>query len=77
MALTFYGFFASAEVRIDITQGVVSPIPIAITEFNGSSSQERQVGADIAQVITSNLESSGLFKPIDRKAFLQQSESLS
>jgi len=77
VAFTFYGFFASAEVRIDITQGVVSPIPIAITQFHGSSGQERQVGADIAQVITSNLESSGLFKPIDRKAFLQKSESLS
>ena len=77
VAFTLYGFFASAEVRIDITQGVVSPIPIAITQFHGSSGQERQVGADIAQVITSDLESSGLFKPIDRKAFLQQPESLS
>ncbi|MEE2931939.1 MAG: Tol-Pal system beta propeller repeat protein TolB [Pseudomonadota bacterium] len=77
VAFTFYGFFAAAEVRIDITQGVVSPIPIAITQFHGSSGQERQVGADIAQVLTSDLESSGLFKPIDRKAFLQQPESLS
>ena len=76
LAFTFYGFFACAEVRIDITRGVVSPIPVAITEFYGSSRQERQVGADIAQVITSDLESSGLFKPVDKKAFLQQPESM-
>ncbi len=76
LAFTFYSFFACAEVRIDITRGVVSPIPVAITEFYGSSMQERQVGADIAQVITSDLESSGLFKPVDKKAFLQQPESL-
>lgn len=76
LAFIFFGFCASAEVRIDITRGVVSPIPIAITQFHGSSGQERQVGADIAQVITSDLESSGLFKPIDRKAFLQRPESL-
>ncbi len=76
LAFTLFSFFACAEVRIDITRGVVSPIPVAITEFHGSSGQERQVGADIAQVITSDLESSGLFKPIDKKAFLQQPESL-
>lgn len=43
-----------------ISQGVVEPLPIAIPAFSGGGR-----GGDIAQVITGNLERSGLFKPID------------
>jgi TolB protein len=67
---------AKAEVRIDITRGVVKPIPLAVTNFHGISGDEAQVGRDISGVITADLERSGLFKPIDSRAFLQTPESL-
>ncbi|HAT35870.1 MAG TPA: Tol-Pal system protein TolB [Rhodospirillaceae bacterium] len=67
---------ARAEVRIDITRGVVKPIPVAITDFHGISGEEGQVGRDVAGVITADLERSGLFKPIDKGAFLQTPASL-
>jgi len=67
---------ARAELRIDITRGTAEPIPIAISDFYGASGREAQVGHDIAQVITANLERSGLFRPLDPKAFVQDPAAL-
>jgi len=65
-----------AEVRIDITNGQMRPLPIAIPDFVGSGGQENQVGRDIARVVSADLERSGLFKPIDPRAFIQSAASL-
>ncbi len=67
---------ALAEVRIDITHGQMKPLPIAIPDFAGTSGQESQIGKDIARVVSADLERSGLFKPIDPKAFIQTVASL-
>ncbi len=67
---------AHAEVRIDITKGVVEPLPIAITSFAGAGGREAQVGADISKVVAADLERSGLFRPLDPKGFLQTPDQL-
>ena len=67
---------AQAELVIDITRGHMNPMPIAIPEFFGSSPQETQLGRDIARVVAADLERSGLFKPIDQRAFIQTVASL-
>ncbi len=67
---------ARAELRIDITRGTVEPLPIAVTEFVGTSAQEGQFGRDIADVITADLERSGLFKAVDPKAFIQSAAAV-
>ena len=67
---------AAAELRIDITQGHVAPLPIAVTVFYGQAGDDAQSGHDIADVVSADLERSGLFKPIDRKAFIQTPDSL-
>ena len=59
---------ASARVEIDLTQGNIEPLPIAIAPFQAGT----QVGDEIAQVIESDLKSSGLFAPVDRAAFIQK-----
>ncbi len=61
---------ALALLELDITQGNVQPLPIAITPFIGSGA-DGQMGADIAQVITADLKRSGLFAPIDPARFTQ------
>ena len=60
---------ARAELRVDITRGNLQPLPIAITDFFGEGPREREAGRDIASVISADLERSGLFKPIDKRAF--------
>lgn len=54
-------------LHLDVTQGKVDPIPIAVTPFQGKNT----IGSDISTVINANLERSGLFKPIDKAAYIQ------
>ncbi len=67
---------ASAQIEIDITRGHVEPLPIAITGLTGVTGAERQLGADIAAVISGDLDSSGLFRPLDPRSFLQKPEQI-
>ena len=67
---------AYAVIEIDITRGNVQPLPIAITPFAGSgdsmttAGSVMQIGQQIAQVVTADLERSGLFSAIDPRAFI-------
>ena len=63
---------ARAVLEVDITRGRVAPMPIAITSFLGASPKEQKFGADISGVVTADLERSGLFRPIDPAAFIEQ-----
>jgi len=76
LALTLFAATARAELRIDVTQGNVQPMPIAVTDFFGQQPNDAQSGANIAGVVAADLERSGLFKPIDKKAFIQTPDSL-
>jgi TolB protein len=67
---------AKAEVKIDITRGVVEPIPIAIPAFYGSGGNEAQFGRDIAKVVGQDLVRSGLFTTVDPHSFIQDRDSL-
>ncbi len=59
---------ARAQIEIDVNQGDVRPLPIAVPAFTGAGR-----GAEIAQVISANLDRSGLFAPIDPAAFPERS----
>ena len=61
---------AQAELRVDITRGHVEPLPIALVDLAGSSEADAAIGRQITEVITRNLERSGLFRPIDPAAFI-------
>jgi TolB protein len=67
---------ARAELRIDITRGTVEPLPIAVTDFSAAKPAETQFGRDIAKVVTADLERSGLFRPLNPKAFIQNAASM-
>ncbi len=76
LALVISSVPAMAELRVDITQGRVEPMPLAIMEFSGEGDQAAQIGRQMAQVISADLERSGLFRPIDPKAFIQKELSM-
>ena len=67
---------ARAELRVDITRGVVKPIPVAVTNLLGASAKEQNIGRNIANVIKADLVRSGLFAAIDSKAFIDVENSL-
>jgi TolB protein len=56
---------ARADITVDVNQGVLQPMPIAIPAFGGSS----PYAADIAQVMSADLQRSGLFRPLDASLF--------
>jgi len=62
---------ASAQLKIDITQGHNDPLPVAITDMTGDPATAA-IGADLAKVIAGNLERSGLFRPIPKEAFIEK-----
>jgi TolB protein len=67
---------ALAQLRVDITKGVVEPIPIAVSPFAGDAPADRERSLAIAEVIAADLDRSGLFQVIDRRAYIQSPEEL-
>jgi TolB protein len=63
---------AFAAVSIDVTQGTVQPMPIALSDFVGGNSSDIDVAGNVSQVIGSNLRRSGLFAPVDPAAFIER-----
>ncbi|GBE42197.1 translocation protein TolB [bacterium BMS3Bbin10] len=68
---------AHAQMEIDITQGSLKPVPVAIPVFGGSSLNDQKLGADIAGVVIADLERSGLFKLVDPAAYIERIVNLS
>ena len=60
---------ARAVLSIDVTRGQTDPLPIAIPYFTGGAGTGT-LAQDIPDVIANNLASSGLFRPVDRAAFI-------
>ena len=68
---------AKAELRVDITRGHVEPLPIALVDLDGANEADAKIGRQITQVITRNLERSGLFRAIDPAAFISDAGGMS
>ncbi len=60
---------AQANLQVDITRGSVSALPIAVEDFGGNTTDHLKLGHDIAEIVRSNLQKSGLFLTIDPKRF--------
>ena len=74
-------FKASALIEVDITRGNLNPLPIAVSaiysdkETTDALKKEikvDQIGNEISIVIENNLRATGLFNPLEKKAFLQK-----
>lgn len=58
---------AMADIVINVDQGATAPLPIAIPPFGGAD-----IGARIAEVVSADLQRSGLFRPLDPATFKAQ-----
>jgi TolB protein len=63
---------ARAAVEVDINQGVVTPLPVAIPAFSGGDARTATIGADISKVVMADLERSGFFRPLDPAGFVER-----
>ena len=63
---------ARAVLRLEVNEGNVQPVPIAIPDFLGGSPADSEFARSISQVITADLRRSGLFAPIDPAAYIEK-----
>lgn len=72
---TVFGLKAE-ELTIDVTQGTIAPMPIAINSFYGASPELANLGTQISSIVSADLKGCGLFKPLDPSSFVQTLDSL-
>ncbi len=68
---------SGGPLRIEITQGVIEPLPVAVPDFVAASPQAAAAARDIAQVVRDDLVNTGLFRAIPSSAFISQITSFS
>ncbi|MBM7068230.1 Tol-Pal system beta propeller repeat protein TolB [Actibacterium sp. 188UL27-1] len=57
-------------LRIDITEGVIEPLPIAVPTFVAENAEAQQLAQQLAQVVVDDLVGTGLFRQIPQEAFI-------
>ena len=67
---------AHAVLKLDITQGTIQPLPIALPEFVTVAGTDPELGRNLSAVITNNLRRSGLFAPIDPTAYIEKIQNV-
>ncbi len=76
MALSLWALPAVAQsngpLRIEITEGVIEPLPYAVPDFVSDSAAGADFGRRIARVIASDLSGTGLFREVPKEAFISQ-----
>jgi TolB protein len=67
---------ASAALQVDVNQGNIQPLPVAIPDFVPGGPNDAQAGANIAGVVRADLERSGLFRPLDPRGFTEHIQNI-
>ena len=71
---------AKALIEVDITRGNLNPLPVAVSPLFSEDETNKKIndkikinnlGEEISIIIENNLRATGLFNPLDKKAFLQ------
>ena len=79
--LIFFPLKATALIKVDITRGNLSPLPVAVASLFSSEEDNKKlnkeleindIGLEISNIVENNLKQSGLFNPLDKEAFLQK-----
>ena len=74
--LALFGVLATSAqaqqgpLRIEITEGVIEPLPFAVPSFQPESGDAGQMAVDLARVVSEDLVGSGLFREIPASAFI-------
>jgi TolB protein len=60
----------TGPLRIEITEGVIEPLPFAVPDFIAESPDAEDLARSIARVVAADLEGTGLFREIPASAFI-------
>jgi TolB protein len=78
LALILLGFTqtASAVVELEISPSAIQRIPIAVPDFKYMSPEQSQLAREMRDVLSNDLNISGVFRPLDRKGFLEDPQTM-
>ncbi len=62
----------SGPLRIEITEGVIEPLPYAVPDFVAETPAAEQFAAEISRVVADDLTGTGLFREISRDAHISR-----
>ena len=75
LIFSFILIFSSSSllkgVEINVTEGKIEPLPLAVTKFNYLNKNEESYSTQITNIISNNLEDTGLFKVLSSESYLQ------
>ena len=72
---------ANSVIEVDITRGNLNPLPVAVSPLFSDEDTNKnlknnfeiiELGEKISEVVENNLKTTGLFNPVEKKAFLQK-----
>ena len=66
------GLAQQGPLRIDITEGVIEPLPFAVPDFVAENSRARDMGRQLSRVIAADLAGTGLFREVPAGAYISQ-----
>ncbi|MDZ5760921.1 Tol-Pal system beta propeller repeat protein TolB [Lyticum sinuosum] len=73
LIICIYSYFSLSKcfgiLKIDVNKGHFEPLPIAIQTFTPINSESNGISSTLTKIVSDDLESSGLFKPINDSAF--------
>ena len=67
-------------IEVDITRGNLNPLPLAVSPLSIDDNAKKNfkrildkenIGIEISSIVENNLKTTGLFNPLNKKAFLQ------
>ncbi len=67
----------NGPLRIEITEGVIEPLPFAAPDFVSDNAAGAEMGRKIAEVVAADLTGTGLFREIQPDAFISRVTSFS
>lgn len=62
----------SGPLRIEITEGVIEPVPIAVAPFIAENAAAADYAREIAAVVSADLTGTGLFRDVPQSAYISQ-----
>ena len=63
---------AQSPLRIEITEGVIEPLPVAVPMFQAETAGAEGLASDISRLVAADLVGTGLFREIPSSAFISQ-----
>lgn len=70
------GVASAQTIYLDITKPSFQRIPIAIPDFKYMTPEQTQLAREMSDLLSNDLNISGVFRPLDRKGFLEDPQSM-